>query len=520
MKRLTDLKIAARLALAFGCVVLLMAGTVLASLVQFTEVRSHVDQLVDEDAAKLRLSQEVLQMARGNGVHVLAAFMADDEAARQPHLAAVAEARRGIDERLAKLESLVHLPEGKALLAEFKSARTAWVQAFSASLELLRQGQVEQGRQQFVQQALPRLQALDGPALRLTQLQDRVLDEGRDRLAEDLVSVRGLLLVLGVGAVALSITAGWWISRSIVRPLETAVGVARRVAAGELDVEIRAGSADETGQLLGAMRQMQESLARTVATVRQNAECVATASAQIAQGNGDLSQRTEEQASALQQTSATMSELDATVRHNADNAAEADRLARSASAVAGEGGELVAQVVQTMNAIHGSSQRIADIIGVIDGIAFQTNILALNAAVEAARAGEQGRGFAVVAGEVRSLAQRSGEAAKEIKALIGTSVEHVQQGSALVGDAGRTMDQIVGAIRRVTDIVGEISNASGEQASGVTQVGQAVAQMDQTTQQNAALVEESAAAAESLRQQAHALVQAVAVFRVPDARES
>jgi methyl-accepting chemotaxis protein len=209
-----------------------------------------------------------------------------------------------------------------------------------------------------------------------------------------------------------------------------------------------------------------------------------------------------------------MSELDATVRHNADNAAEADRLARNASSVAGEGGELVAQVVQTMNAIHGSSQRIADIIGVIDGIAFQTNILALNAAVEAARAGEQGRGFAVVAGEVRALAQRSAEAAKEIKSLIGTSVEQVQQGSALVCDAGRTMEQIVGSIQRVTAIVGEISSASGEQASGVTQVGQAVAQMDQVTQQNAALVEQSAAAAESLRDQARALVQAVAVFRV------
>ena len=514
MKRLIDLKIAARLALAFACVVLLMAGTVAASLVQFTEVREHVDRLVDEDAAKLRLAEEVLQMARGNGVHVMAAFMADEEAARQPHLAAVAEARRGIDERLAQLDSLVRRPEGKALLAEFGAARAAWVQAFTASLELLKQGQVEQGRQQFARQALPRLQALDDPAQRLAELQERLLDEGRDQLDESLVSVRLLLLLLGIGAVALSIAAGWWISRSIVRPLETAVDVARRVAAGELDIRIQAGSADETGQLLEAMRQMQEGLARTVTTVRHNAESVATASAQIAQGNGDLSQRTEEQASALEQTSATMSELDATVRHNADNAAEADRLARNASSVAGEGGELVAQVVQTMNAIHGSSQRIADIIGVIDGIAFQTNILALNAAVEAARAGEQGRGFAVVAGEVRALAQRSAEAAKEIKSLIGTSVEQVQQGSALVCDAGRTMEQIVGSIQRVTAIVGEISSASGEQASGVTQVGQAVAQMDQVTQQNAALVEQSAAAAESLRDQARALVQAVAVFRV------
>ncbi|MGM9490950.1 methyl-accepting chemotaxis protein [Ideonella sp. YS5] len=379
---------------------------------------------------------------------------------------------------------------------------------------MLKQGQREQGREQLVRQALPRLQALDGPALRLAELEERLLDEGRKRMDGDLILVRQLLLALGLGAVLLSVAAGWWISRSIVRPLQTAVGAARRVAAGELNIDIRPGSADETGQLLQAMRQMQQSLADTVTTVRHNAECVATASAQIAQGNGDLSQRTEEQASALEQTSATMSELDATVRHNADNAAEADRLARSASGVAGEGGELVARVVETMNAIHGSSQRIADIIGVIDGIAFQTNILALNAAVEAARAGEHGRGFAVVASEVRALAQRSAGAARQIKTLIGTSVDQVQQGSALVSDAGRTMEQIVGSIRRVSAIVGEISSASGEQANGVMQVGQAVAQMDQATQQNAALVEQSAAAAESLREQARALVQAVAVFRV------
>jgi methyl-accepting chemotaxis protein len=454
-------------------------------------------------------------MARGNGVQVLAAFMADDEATRQPHLAAVSAARRGIDERLQQLDVLVHSPEGRALLDEFRTARAAWVQAFGASLELLKAGQREQGREQFVREALPRLEALDGPALRLSALQERLLDEGRHRLDDELAMVRQLLLVLGLVAVAMSVAAGWWLSRSIVRPLETAVGMARRVAAGELSIDIQPGSADETGQLIEALRQMQSSLADTVSAVRHNAECVATASAQIAQGNGDLSQRTEEQASALEQTSATMSELDATVRHNADNAAEADRLARSASGVAGEGGELVARVVQTMQAIHVSSQRIADIIGVIDGIAFQTNILALNAAVEAARAGEQGRGFAVVAGEVRVLARRSADAAKEIKTLIGTSVDQVHQGSALVADAGRTMDQIVGSIRRVTDIVGEISSASGEQASGVSQVGQAVAQMDQATQQNAALVEQSAAAAESLREQALALVQAVAVFRLP-----
>jgi len=264
----------------------------------------------------------------------------------------------------------------------------------------------------------------------------------------------------------------------------------------------------------GSLEKMRQQISDVVGTVRGNAESVASASTQIAQGNMDLSSRTEQQASALQQTSSTMEELGSTVRNNAENASQANQLAQNASDVAVRGGEVVGRVIQTMKSINESSQRIADIIGTIDGIAFQTNILALNAAVEAARAGEQGRGFAVVAGEVRSLAQRSAEAAKEIKALIGTSVERVDQGSALVDQAGRTMQEVVHSIRRVTDIVGEITAASGEQAAGVSQVGQAVSQMDQAMQQNAALVEENAAAAESLKQQAQMLLQSVAAFRL------
>ena len=262
------------------------------------------------------------------------------------------------------------------------------------------------------------------------------------------------------------------------------------------------------------LTRVQEALTAAVTNVRQGSENVATASAEIAQGNQDLSNRTEQQACALEETAATMDELGSTVRNNADNAKQANQLALGASAVALQGGTVVGQVVETMKGINDSSRRIADIISVIDGIAFQTNILALNAAVEAARAGEQGRGFAVVAGEVRSLAQRSADAAKEIKLLINASVERVEHGTALVDQAGKTMGEIVGAIKRVTDIVGEISSASAEQSSGVAQVGEAVTQMDQATQQNAALVEESAAAAESMKQQAHQLVEAVAVFKL------
>jgi methyl-accepting chemotaxis protein len=320
----------------------------------------------------------------------------------------------------------------------------------------------------------------------------------------------GATLLIGVGL-------SWLITRRLIAQLggepRVAADVARAVAEGDLSsaIPVKAGDRDS---LMAQLATMQRGLAQAVSAVRQGSENVAISSAQIAQGNQDLSSRTEHQASALQQTAATMDELGSTVRNNADSARQANQLSASASSVAVEGGEVVGQVVSTMKDINESSRKIADIITVIDGIAFQTNILALNAAVEAARAGEQGRGFAVVAGEVRSLAQRSAEAAKEIKTLIGTSVERVERGTALVDRAGQTMQQIVDSIRRVSDIVGEISAASLEQSAGVAQIGQAVSQLDHATQQNAALVEESASAAESLKQQAQQLVQAVAVFKL------
>ena len=321
-------------------------------------------------------------------------------------------------------------------------------------------------------------------------------------------------LVLAFLALVLSVAVSWWMSRMILGPLRRAVGVARTVASGDLTSHIEGDGRDEIGQLMQALRDMNGSLVQLVERVRASSDSIATGSAQIATGNADLSQRTEEQASALEQTAASMEELSSTVKQNADNARQANQLALSASTVAVQGGQVVGQVVQTMKGINDSSKRIADIISVIDGIAFQTNILALNAAVEAARAGEQGRGFAVVASEVRSLAQRSAEAAKEIKGLIDTSVERVEQGTVLVDKAGTTMTEVVNSIKRVTDIMGEISAASSEQSSGVAQVGEAVSQMDKATQQNAALVEESAAAADSLKDQAQQLVQVVAVFKL------
>lgn len=323
-------------------------------------------------------------------------------------------------------------------------------------------------------------------------------------------------LILALIAVAISVVAAVVITRGITGPLGQAVQQARAVAAGDLSVSVEARSRNEIGQLLMAQKEMVLGLAAVVTSVRRNAESVASASAQISQGNDDLSQRTMVQSSAIEQTSASMEEMGSSAAQNANNAQKAHQLTSSASSVAHQGGEVVGRVVQTMRDINDSSHRINNIVSVIDGIAFQTNLLALNASVEAARAGEQGRGFAVVASEVRSLAQRSAEAAKDIRALINESVERVEKGTTLVDQAGKTMADIVSSIRHVSDIVGEISGASSEQNLSVGQVSQAISQIDETTQQNAALVEESAAAAVSLNTQAHELVAAVGRFRLGD----
>jgi methyl-accepting chemotaxis protein len=344
-----------------------------------------------------------------------------------------------------------------------------------------------------------------------------------DKALEPVHTLRYTAAALGLlSVIVVSLGLHMLITRLVLQPLggepEAAAAIAQQVASGKLDGQIVLAAGDSLS-LMAQLKHMQENLARMVSNVRRSSSSVATASAEIAQGNQDLSARTENQASALEQTAASMEQLSATVTQNADSAQQAKQLAINASAVAVQGGQVMDQVIHTMKGINDSSRKIADIIGVIDGIAFQTNILALNAAVEAARAGEQGRGFAVVASEVRSLAGRSAAAAKEIKSLIGSSVEQVDQGSALVGRAGTTMTEVVSAIHRVSDIVGEISAASVEQALGVSQVGDAVAKMDQVTQQNAALVEQMAAAASSLQSQANDLVHTMSEFSMDDSRE-
>jgi methyl-accepting chemotaxis protein len=323
-----------------------------------------------------------------------------------------------------------------------------------------------------------------------------------------------LLVALAVAAILASVLTGVLITRGIVVPLRGAVNVARKVASGNLTSEIEVRSRDETGELLQALSDMNESLKGIVGRVREGTESISSASSEIASGNLDLSVRTEAQAASLEQTLSAMKTLTDAVQQNAQNAQQANQLAQAASTVAGEGGEVVARVVTTMGSIDASSKKIVDIISVIDGIAFQTNILALNAAVEAARAGEQGRGFAVVAGEVRSLAGRSAEAAKEIKRLISDSVEKVAQGSQLVAQAGHTMQGVVASVQRMTDIMGEITHASAEQSSGIERVTHTIHDMDKSTQQNAALVEQAAAAADSLRAQAHGLEEVVSLFKL------
>jgi methyl-accepting chemotaxis protein len=420
---------------------------------------------------------------------------------------------------LGKYRKTELTPKEQALLAKFDAAWPLYLAGADKVSKLSHDGKNDEAVAVMNGAATAAFQVADDLLSAIVEVNVELGKKAYDDSDVVVADSRHLAFAVIGAAIALSVGIALLVSRSITRALggepAQVAAAASAIAEGDLSGTIVVKPGDRTSAV-ARMAAMQESLFQVVSKVRQNAEGVATASAQIAQGNQDLSSRTEEQASALQQTAASMEQLGITVKHNAENALQANQLALGASTVALQGGEVVGQVVDTMKGINDSSKRIADIISVIDGIAFQTNILALNAAVEAARAGEQGRGFAVVASEVRSLAQRSADAAKEIRVLISASVERVAQGTTLVDQAGTTMSGVVDAIKRVNDIMGEISSASAEQNSGVAQVGTAVTQMDEATQQNAALVEESAAAAQSLSHQAQQLVQAVAVFKLDD----
>jgi methyl-accepting chemotaxis protein len=513
LKAFNNLKIGARLGIAFALCVAVMLALMATAKIGLAHAGVDVELINKDRYPKVRLITDVKESV---SVVVLSAHhlvLTKNAADREVDLKAIAESRSLISETFRKIEALLVDEAARHELAKVLTERESFVK------EVLALEQAARGNDEAALRAqLDRVRPVQKKYLKVLgdyadAQEEQMVKAGTDT-SETVERTTKMLLVATLIGAAIAGIAAWTATVSITRPINQAVEIARTVAAGDLTSTIEVTRKDETGQLLEALKVMNSSLIDIVHRVRQSSDSIATGSGQIATGNQDLSQRTEEQASNLQQTAASMEQLTSTVKNNADAARQATQFAGSATEVAARGGAVVSQVVGTMEEITNASRKIADITGVIDGIAFQTNILALNAAVEAARAGEQGRGFAVVAAEVRSLAQRSAEAAKEIKQLIGDSAEKVQTGSQLVGDAGRTMDDIVGQVRRVSDLINEISAATLEQSSGISQVGDAVTQLDQVTQQNAALVEESAAAAESLKHQAQQLVQAVANFKL------
>jgi methyl-accepting chemotaxis protein len=426
----------------------------------------------------------------------------------------IADSVSSTSEIIKKVEPLLDSPQEKTQLAAVQSLRARYQAAKVEVMDAKKAGDAATAERRYNEGFAPAAQAYSGALQELLAMQRRTIDEMTAASRTAYEERARLVLLLNVLMVALGAFCAVAITRSIIRPLSRAVKVAETVAGGDLTGSFDNGRRDEIGDLMRAMQGMNDGLARVVAEVKEGTRTIAAGSTEIASGNLDLSSRTEQQASSLEETAASMEELTSTVRHNADNATQANQMAQAASTVATRGGEIVGQVVQTMGAIDGASRKIVDIIGVIDGIAFQTNILALNAAVEAARAGEQGRGFAVVASEVRNLAQRSATAAREIKGLISDSVTQVNAGTVLVQQAGATIEEVVASVARVTDIMAEITAASREQSAGIDQVNAAITQMDQATQQNAALVEEAAAAASSMQDQSARLEQLMRRFRL------
>ena len=514
-----NMKVGVRLGLGFGLVLLLLMGITILGATRLSALNDNTHLIVSDRYPKVVTLYEIEgnlnQIARSVRNVVL---FSDAQTVKQ-ELGRIDTAKGAIKESLEKIEKTFRSEKGKELMKAVFEARTKYLAASSHFLALVSEGKKDEAKTLLLTELRTAQYAYMGATHAIIKYQGEAMAKSGEAAVNDYHSARNLMFALAGAAILLACAIAFWVTRSITRPLGEAVKVAQKVADGDLTSVVEVKTKDETGMLLQALKSMNDNLKKIVGEVRTGTESISTGSKQIASGNADLSSRTEEQASSLEETASSMEELTSTVKQNAENAKQANQLAAGASDVAIKGGAVVGQVVSTMSSINESSKKIVDIISVIDGIAFQTNILALNAAVEAARAGEQGRGFAVVATEVRTLAQRSAAAAKEIKTLIGDSVHKVEDGTKLVDEAGKTMAEIVAAVKRVTDIMAEISAASQEQSSGIEQVNQAVTQMDQTTQQNAALVEEAAAAAESMQEQAENLVQAVAVFKLTEGAE-
>src|SRR5471032_1569846 len=509
-----NLKIGTRLALGFGLVLVSMALMTAIGLWRMEAVAQATHAMMQQPLAKERMISDWYRLIH-TSVRRTTAISKSTDASLGPFFAEdAASSSKEVKELQQKVAALVDTPAEQAVLDSMEPTRKAYISSRDEIVTLKKDGQLEQADQVLQQKFIPAGNAYVDELRKLQDLQRASIDQRAGEIDGIYASSRNSLVSVGVVVFALGALAAWWLTVGITRPLGRAVKIARTVADSDLSSDIEVVSRDETGQLLQALKDMNDSLAGVVGRVRSGTELIATATNEIASGNMDLSSRTEQQASSLEETASSMEELTATVRQNADNARQANQLAGAASSVAQRGGAVVAQVVDTMDAINASARKIVDIIAVIDGIAFQTNILALNAAVEAARAGEQGRGFAVVASEVRNLAQRSATTAREVKALIDESVANVTVGNKLVAQAGGTMQNIVGSIDDLSRIVRQIASTSTQQAGGIEQVNQAIAAMDDVTQQNAALVEQTAAAAQSLSDQGEILQRAINVFTI------
>jgi methyl-accepting chemotaxis protein len=511
---MNNLKIGTRLGFGFSLILLLLITMTVIGIMRLSSASAMTDHMIDVKIRDQRLIAEWGKIIEVNAARTTGAWMVDDPA-DQKNLEALMAGSSGRATKIQdQIGATIEEEELKPLFKQVLDTRKAYTDVRKAVFAAKAKGDLELGKKLYegdlARTRTSYLAALQTFAGRQADLLDAAAVEIRDQYT----SGRTLLLMLGLAAIVMGVFAAWWITHTITKPINEAVKVAETVSSGDLTSDIQVHSNDETGQLMNALKIMNSNLVSIVGQVRNGTDLMATASTEIAAGNQDLSSRTEQQASSLEETASSMEELTSTVKFNAENAREANALAINAAEIASRGGAVVGEVVNTMGSINDSSRKIVEIISVIDGIAFQTNILALNAAVEAARAGEQGRGFAVVASEVRNLAQRSASAAKDIKSLINDSVDKVSQGSDLVNKAGATMSEIVTSINRVTQIMTQISHASEEQSIGIAQVNDAITQMDQVTQQNAALVEQAAAAAESMQEQSAKLADVVSVFKL------
>ncbi|MDF1895056.1 methyl-accepting chemotaxis protein [Rahnella contaminans] len=514
-KMINNMRVGARLGAAFSLVILLLIIVSVTAVTKISGINASIDQIVNDRYVKVRLAFDVRDGVN-NQIKFLRGIVIDTKnpEQNQKRYLQLDDTIKQTNLAMSKIAAIQTTVTGKQKIKALQDASDAFESGKEALIALARAGDMDGATEYVLRKLTTSQNAYLDLAIAFANSQDQQLQaEGKKAVADGHTAIE-LTLIFSALAILLAAAMGYFLTRSITRPLLNAVKVAENVAAGDLTTQIQVNSHDETGQLMQGLKNMNENLLKIVTEVRAGTHAINSASSEIAAGNLDLSSRTEQQASSLEETASAMEQMTATVKQNADNARQANQLAAQASRVAVQGGEVVGEVVNTMEGINASSRKIVDIIAVIDGIAFQTNILALNAAVEAARAGEQGRGFAVVASEVRNLAQRSASAAKEIKSLIDDSVLRVDNGTQLVAKAGATMAEVVSSVKNVTDIVGEIAIASNEQSTGIEEINKAINQMDEVTQQNAALVQEASSAAYSLNEQAERLSQAISIFKV------